>query len=224
MKAHHFSITLLFIVTGVMMTYFYFKSYFSGAEYYKTRVTQLEEEIKDHDLELAVSLYQLRQFQQDVAAVLPKQFKGKKASFAVRNLASVVSLPRLDQFQLRSGKALFQEGRKHFQKKDYTASNEKFMKLIERYPQSTKVVKAYFLWSEGLFLQGKYNKFIDTVDAMIRLFPEDELTGFALVRLGEVYRMQDRVDEAKELYKLVLSNYSNQALLKQARLHYGKAF
>ena len=44
-----------------------------------------------------------------------------------------------------------------------------------------------------------------------------ELTGFALIRLGRIYEMQNRNEEAVDIYKTVLRSYPQRDVASQAK-------
>jgi len=50
---------------------------------------------------------------------------------------------------------------------------------------------------------------------MVGLFPEHDLTGFALMRMGQILTARERLEDAEQVYKTILSNFSNVALLEQ---------
>ena len=162
---------------------------------------------------------QLHEIQQQVATMLPHQklpWRRDQEGFAYRNLASIVSLADTERFRLADASSLYEQGKTLFRRKKFAAANKKFKALIENYPTSVHVVKAHFLLAEGQFRLQHNDKFLSTVDEMIDQFPENDLTGFAMLRLGELYEYNDRVDDARDLYSLILKNYSNHDLRSQA--------
>ena len=52
---------------------------------------------------------------------------------------------------------------------------------------------------------------------MVELIPHHELTGFALIRLGRIYEMQNRNEEAVDIYKTVLRSYPQRDVASQAK-------
>jgi TolA-binding protein len=52
---------------------------------------------------------------------------------------------------------------------------------------------------------------------MVELFPQSELTGFALIRLGSIYQIQNRNEEAVDIYKTVMRSYPQRDVASQAR-------
>ena len=51
---------------------------------------------------------------------------------------------------------------------------------------------------------------------MIRLYPDSELTGFALLRLGSIYERRDRIEDAAEIYRSIVAHFSQAELRGQA--------
>ena len=90
--------------------------------------------------------------------------------------------------------------------------------LISKYPSSVHAIESHFLLVEGKFQIHDYEKCVGIVDAMITNYPESELTGFALLRLGKIYEFQDRFEDAVEVYKTVIKTYHDKDLLKQAKI------
>jgi TolA-binding protein len=58
---------------------------------------------------------------------------------------------------------------------------------------------------------------IEVIDGMMDLYPDSDLTGFAILRLGKIYENQDRIEDAIEMYKAVLKNYTDKSLVQQAQ-------
>jgi hypothetical protein len=51
---------------------------------------------------------------------------------------------------------------------------------------------------------------------MVTVYPENELTGYALMRLGKIFEIQNRLEDAGDIYRAVLANFKQPALQKQA--------
>lgn len=94
-----------------------------------------------------------------------------------------------------------------------------FRKLIKHRPDSIHIPESYFLLVEGLYQTREFEECIEWIDKMLVLFPEDELVGFALLRLGQLFTFQDRFEDAVDVYKTVIHTYSkNDVLVKQAKI------
>ena len=89
--------------------------------------------------------------------------------------------------------------------------------MIDRYPESLHVAEAHFLLAEGQYRLKEYDSSVATIEKMVDLFPENELTGFALLRLGSVFEKQDRLEDASDIYQAVLGNFKQTDLVHQAQ-------
>ena len=78
------------------------------------------------------------------------------------------------------------------------------------------MIEAHFLLAEGQYQLGQLDAASATIDRMVELFPESEVTGFALVRLGQIFEQRDRYDEAVQLYRTVLKSFPYRGVAAQA--------
>lgn len=210
---------ILTIVFTQSYSYFHYK--FSGIEQLRARVGHLERDLERASLRAQVAGYQLEEYRQQIATLMPEALRQKvddTTSYRLRTLASVVVEPDRDRLHLERAASLFERGKREFRDARYDISNRTFRELIERFPNSVYVTESYFLLGEGQYQSKDYESCVATVEAMISLFPDSELTGFALLRLGKIFELQDRFEDAVEIYKTVLSTYQDHPLQAQARL------
>jgi len=108
------------------------------------------------------------------------------------------------------------EAKKDFRSDNYTAAAAKFRQVIERYPVSKDIIETHFLLAESLFLSGQIDASMDLVDEMMTRYPDSELTGFIMLRMGQVLEKKNRLDEALEVYQAVFRQFpKSPALLAQ---------
>jgi tetratricopeptide (TPR) repeat protein len=74
-----------------------------------------------------------------------------------------------------------------------------------------------FLLVECNFILREFENTIAYTNKMLDLYPENELTGFAMLRLGKVYEEQDRLEDAIEIYKTLLNTFPNRGVASAAR-------
>lgn len=91
-------------------------------------------------------------------------------------------------------------------------------KFILTYPASSRQVEAVYFLVESYFQLKEYKKSLDYTEQMMSLFPDHELTGFSLLRMGQVSQMRSRQDEAVEIFNVIKNNYSNAFLKNQASI------
>ncbi len=185
------------------------------------QMERVEQVRREESLRADLAEDRLNDFKGQVAAVLPMQLVKPDAKnlYPLRQLASVVT----DQtdLQIERASGLLDRGKEKFRAGEFEESNLIFAQLIEKYPESMHIAEAHFLLAEGQFQSKDYESSIASIEKMIALFPENELTGFALLRLGRIYELQDRLEDASDIYKSVLANFTQPQwveLQKQAKV------
>ena len=185
------------------------------------QMEKVEQVRREESLRADLAEDRLNDFKGQVAVVLPQQLSQAegKNQYPLRQLASVVTEPSPLLIERASG--LLEKGKEKFRQGEFDESNSAFYHLIVKYPESVHIAEAYFLLAEGQFQSKDYEASIATIEKMISLFPENELTGFALLRLGRIYELQDRLEDASDIYKSVLANFKQPEwsdLQKQAQV------
>lgn len=189
--------------------------YFNGREEYEMRLALLEKQVEKERFNNALLSYQIKDFQQTVAQVLPDN-KKLQAHYELKNLASVVRAPANEDAVDLSG-VLFAKGKRYFNGAEYDKAIREFAQLVDRYPLSAHGVEARFLIAESYFLKKDYRGSLSEIDQMVTQFPQHDLTGFILLRMGQISELNNQTDEAAEIYKTVARNFKNEELRKQAR-------
>lgn len=209
-----FVVFCLVLTMGLMQGYFAFQEYFSPHKENLKQIAKLKGELERQHLKVAELESQVVDFQQEVAAQLPalEKLPGTPKNFQIRNLASITQKP-LDAFEM-SG-PLSERAKSEFRKQDFVAASKTFKELTEKFPTSPQVVEAYFFWAESLFLSSKPQECLDVVEQMLVQYPSHELTGFILLRMGQILQSRNRGDEAKEVYRSVAKSFSGNVELKR---------
>ncbi|MCM2282452.1 MAG: tetratricopeptide repeat protein [Bdellovibrionaceae bacterium] len=221
MKKGIFLAHCLILATAFTQVYLYGRYKFSGVEQLRVRVGQLERDVDKERFRAMLAGHELAEYRSHVATLLPEAIersKGHEEKYRLRTLASVVQAQDSDQLPLERASGLFEKGKTQFRDGSYEEAVGAFRELIERFPESIHIAEAHFLLAEAQFQMKEYEPCLATIESMITLFPESELTGFALLRLGKIYEYQDRLEDAVEVYRTILKSYGDQPLLTQARL------
>ena len=160
------------------------------------------------------------EFRQNVASLMPNVLRPDGVGpngFAKRELASVVG--RQESVALRGtiAKSLFESGKREFASGHYDRANRSFHKIIQDFSYTPYVTESYFLTAEGYYKSGQIEACAQTIRRMIEIFPQSEFTGFAMVRLGGIYRTQNRNDEAIDILTTVMRSYPQRDVAAQAK-------
>ena len=183
----------------------------------EARIERLSKERQAAEFRELLAAHELAEFQQYVATLLPDAMKSRPEDerFQLRQLASVVG-DKGAALEIERASGIFEKAKIAFREKRFEESNRLFQSLIKNHPASVHVGEAYFLLAEGHYQMKEYDSAVTGIERMIELFPENELTGFALLRLGHIFELQERLEDAGEIYRAVLSNFKQPALVKQA--------
>ncbi|MEK7355169.1 MAG: tetratricopeptide repeat protein [Bdellovibrionota bacterium] len=218
MKNSWFLAFILVLVTGYVSLNGWLHEKMSPTTRLEKQLALVEQRRTAAEFRQQLAAHQLADYQQNVATLMPEALKGKgiEEGYPLRQLASVITSS--DSIPIERASGLFEKAKKSFREKLFEESNAMLVELITKYPDSVHVVEAHFLLSEGHYQLGELESSVDTIEKMISLFPESELTGFALLRLGRVFEKQDRLEDAADIYRAVLSNFKQDEITRQAQV------
>lgn len=212
-----FLVTCLSIVCGLLWSYSLFLKYFGEHGEDKMRADSYARQVRQERFARELADARLRDLSQEVSSVLPSEKSAKLASqgYDLNNLATTLREPASIPLDL-SGVRL-EKAKRLFGDKNYKGAASEFEKLAKDYPTSPNAVEAYFLLAESSYLLKDEKKVIEIADLMVSQYPDHELTGFALLRLGQINEGNNREEEAAEIYKAVTRNFRHPALVEQAK-------
>lgn len=212
-----FLVTCLSITAGLLWSYNTFQNYFGQNSEASLQAKHLEKELQAEKFRRVLAENRLQDFTQGVASVLPTNLEQNLADrgYELKQLSSSVRLPASDKMDL-SG-VIFERGKAFFSEKKYPMAIAQFEKLIADYPLSRHVVESNFFLAESSFLSKNFELTLSTVDRMIDQYPDNDLTGFGLIRVAQISQQSNRLEEASEIYQTILSNFRNGALVEQTR-------
>ena len=211
-----FALFILILASAASLLYLGASAHFDDRDRLVATLSKTQREKESAKLQLLIARESNSAFQQHVALNLP-QGKNLQKNYPARQIASIVTDKTLRQLNLHSTAQMYESGRAEFEKKAYQKSNEIFKRVVEDYPDSLNIVESYFLLVEGLYQVQQYEACAEFAERMMTLYPENDMTGYALLRLGAVYQIRDRLEDAAEIYSLVVKNYHDPNVLSQAK-------
>lgn len=212
-----FIIFCLILLTGLMQSYALFKDHFSPHRFDQKKIAELKIQLEKEKLQRVLVQNQFYDYQQELAAEIPELESIQKDSktYQLRSLASVSQVP-LNGFEM--SKSILEKAKEQFRDGRYDEAAQSFSGLTLKYPTSPQVIEAYFFLGESYFMARKAQECLDVVDKMMNHFPEHELTGFLMLRMGQLLQARGRTDEAHEVFSTVASKFAyNQELKTQAQ-------
>jgi TolA-binding protein len=102
-----------------------------------------------------------------------------------------------------------------FNENDFKSVVKEAERLVAKYPTSPYVVESHFFMAEAYFKMQKFEKVADVVEIMGEHYPDHILTGFILLRLGQIYEMNNKVDEAQEVYRVIQKEFKQAEIQNQ---------
>ncbi len=211
-----FLIYCLVLTCGLIWSYSLFANYFNQRPEVAYELEQVKEQLAQEKFEQTIMAYRLKDFEQTVSGLLPaEKFLTNEKIVASRNLLSAIRAPAsLPPMDLSS--VVYESVKNKFKERKFDDVVEKAKKLIDTYPSSVHVVESYFFMAESYFHKSDLKKCTETIDLMVAQFPDHDLTGFILLRLGQISEMNSQPDEAREIYSLVSQQFNNPTLKNQA--------
>src|SRR5438445_4182714 len=103
-----FVVFCLCLTVGLLGVYNVFIGYFNGHQEYEMRLSALQKQVDNEKFNNSLLSYQLKDFQQTVAQVLPDN-KKLQAKYELKNLASSVRSPASDE-SIDLSPVLFEKG------------------------------------------------------------------------------------------------------------------
>lgn len=210
----------LFLSVMVFQLYLAVKSHFNGEEYIGVENKILKKQIEQAQFQNELLQFHFNSFKQEVAQVLPEALKKTnkmEESFPLRSLASVVTKNKSEEIKASLSENLLARGQREFAAGMFKECIKSLEHYVEEYSYSKDVVKAYAMLVESYYQLGYTEKSVKTIETMVDLFPHDEQTGFALIRLGTILK-KDRPDEAAQVYMTVMQTFKQyKSLTNQAR-------
>lgn len=220
MKLSTFLSFILILTAAWMQFYAEVRETFNGVSELNEKLEATHKKMERKELAMALEREEFLEFRQDIAALMPDVLKEKGKGlpgYPYRSLASTITKAKDDQVRKTIAKTLFERGKDFFNKKEYAKADKAFKQVIDRFGYSTFVPETYFLLAESHFQQNELEECTATIQQMVELFPQHELTGFALVRLGRIYEIQHRNEEAVDIYKTVIRSFPQRDVASQAK-------
>lgn len=115
----------------------------------------------------------------------------------------------------------YKEAKVAFDSQDYASSLKLFNKIVDSGMDSPYTVQTYLLKAEAEYRIGEKENAVMTIKKMMRLYPDKEYTGYALLKLAKIYQDQKMTEEAIDTYKVIIRTFVKKDLVEDARRKLG---
>ena len=224
MNTNLFLVYILTLTSAI--TYFYVEAreYFSPVKHLSKKISHLENKLQEEKFKNLLTSYEFHDFRAYVGTLIPKALEetgyqkkfNQEKSYPIRSLASVTQKRTNENLAVSRANLVFEEGKKYFREQKYEAAVNSFKNLVEKHPYSAHVPESMFLLVESHFVLRNYDQSVYYANKMLDIYPDSELTGYALVRLGKVYEFQDRYTDAIDIYKTVIKSFPDRGIASLA--------
>ena len=220
-QAAFFIIFSLIVTVFVVGGYGVFQRHFGQGTEHLARIEKLEKDVAKEKFRNVLLGHQIKDMQQSVAELLPEA-RQIVDSPDLKNLSDALRAPASESSLDLSG-VLFERAKGAFADKRFDEGIRTFRELLDKYPLSRHVVEARFFIVESYFLKRDYKSALVVIEEMMTLYPENDLTGYAMLRMGQISEFNNQLDEAREIYATVQRSFSNSRLQEQSRALMGTA-
>lgn len=215
-RTYLFTTFCLVLLVGILQFYSEVEKYFSPEKQLRQKVSSLNQDLERERLKVMVAQRQFADYETQVASMLPLGIQGgDEQSFRSRSIASVAS-GRVSLKSIDLSSVILARAKTEFQAKNYRNSIRELTDMIAAYPASPVITEAYFFLAESYYLNDQPQECLEQIDRMMQLFPDSELTGFIMVRMGQILNARNRREEAIEVFRTIRKEFSyNKDLVKQ---------
>lgn len=212
-----FALFCMTLITGLVWTWGTFKSYFAVDPTLPIRLSKLEKEVEKQRFNNTLLTYQIKDYEELLTQVFPGD-QSVLSKLAIYKKGAVESHDRQPaSVDRKAVEEEFQKALISFKNKKFKMAANQFEDFQDKYPATEFNVKAYFFMAESYFLSKDYKKSMDLIDQMVTQYPDDELTGYILLRMGQMSEVNNQTEEAREVYKVVVRNFKSPELKAQAK-------
>lgn len=177
-----------------------------------------EKALDQEKLKHQLALYQLENFKEEVAFILKdsNQKHSLESALPLRTLASIVSDVDENKIEEQMFESLFNQAKAKYVHQEYNQAISLLEEFIQKNPLSSNIIEAHYLLVESFYFLKNFEECIKASQTMVQLFPENKFTGFAILRMGELYKSQKKIQQAIEVFELVKMYFSDQELIQLA--------
>ncbi len=212
-----FMVFILCLTLGLMGLFFVFQHHFSGVDDLKNEIASLKAQLRGQEMKTELAQYDLRDFAQTVAFLIPSKDDPQGHSYQVRNIASLVQTPA-ESLEVQGKRAQIMKAKKTFQRHDYEAALHQFKELYKQDVGGIYSVEIRYFLAESYYMTKRYGDSLKIIQELVQLFPEHDLTGYGLLRLGQIFNYQNREEEAIEVFQMIRQKFQVPELKAQADL------
>lgn len=213
-----FLIVAMSVTSLLMWGFAVFQGHFSKATEFKYQMSALEQKVEKERQKQEYLVYQLEDMKQNLSKVVDATAVKPNANLQIAGIKNWEASLRKPSSVIDLSGVLFERAKKMFKAGDFDRVISLSDELMEKFPMTPYMAEVYFLKAESYYLKRDFKSALTVIEQMISLFPDSELTGFILLRMGQISEINNRTEEAIEIYKTAKTHFKSEAVQKQAQL------
>jgi TolA-binding protein len=214
-----FLIFCLVLVFGFLRLYQGAKDLYGDTRDAKDNLAKAEKQLRDERARTLLLAEQIYDINQEVVS----QTKSNGADSFRKQLLVDVSRRPAQAEGLQTPQILMSKAKAEFSEKKLNEAIASFTEYISKYQSASGIIEAHFLLAESYYLAGRLEESLSIIHTMMVQFPNSSLTGFIMIRLAQTLEYRRRHEEAREVYKIIVANFAqNATLVQQAQTLLGK--
>ena len=196
--------------------YFSLKNHYNGLREAHYEVSHLRLKMQKAVVRTEVVQYQFNLFKQQIAKVIPEleDHSSPEMQSQKRGLASIVQQPSEEFLAVAQVEASIDDLRNLFDQRKYKQVIRKAKNILSLNPMSPNLISIYFMLAESYYQNNEIEACLSIAQQMTQLFPDQEKTGYVLLRVGLLLKEKNRIEEARNMFSLVSHAFPDEKILK----------
>jgi TolA-binding protein len=199
----------LLIAVFWLSVYGFFTRYFDGSRIAEKKLATMRLQVHESERQVARLQFRFNEYKDFLASSGVRVDDNATWSDPKRIIASVISDPQTKEnlIPFTPGNQILQQAREVFARGQFADAQVILTQFMRDYPDNPNLPEAAFMMMECQAARGQLENVVKSIDFIVSHFPETEYAGYALVRLGKIYEHQELLEEACDIYRIVVREF-----------------
>jgi TolA-binding protein len=115
---------------------------------------------------------------------------------------------------IRRDEIVYNIARCYFDLNNFEQSRIEYRSLLERFPNTSFAVEAYFRIATTLYLQGEHEEAIKAYEEVVKRFPKEKRSAEARFEIASLLEEMGELEKALDIYRKLLRSYHNEEMVR----------